>query len=89
MPPASAVSCFHCGLPVPAGATFSVGWEGVTHSLCCRGCEAVARAIVDSGLGDYYRFRTAAAPTGDELAPDVLRELAVYDHPAVQLPTTP
>ncbi len=76
--------CFHCGLPVPAGARFSVTLDGATHLLCCGGCEAVARAIVNAGLADYYRFRTAAAPTGKDLVPPALRELEAYDHPAVQ-----
>lgn len=84
MSSASASPCFHCGLPVPPGTSFSVSWEGVTHSLCCRGCEAVARAVAGSGLGDYYRFRTARALTGHELAAEVLCEFEVYDHPTVQ-----
>ncbi|BAU50120.1 cation transporter [Sulfurifustis variabilis] len=76
--------CFHCGLPVPPGAAFAVEFEGVRRPLCCRGCEAVARAIIDGGLADYYRFRTAAAPTGREVVPEFLRQAAVYDHPEVQ-----
>ncbi|TAM47546.1 MAG: cadmium-translocating P-type ATPase [Gammaproteobacteria bacterium] len=77
-------TCFHCGLPVPTGAGFGVTVDGVRQPMCCRGCEAVAQAIVDGGLADYYRHRTAAAPTGRELVPAFLREAAVYDHPAVQ-----
>ncbi len=82
--PVPADACFHCGLPVPAGAEFSVTIDGARRSMCCRGCEAVAKAIVDGGLTDYYRHRTTAAPTGRELVPAFLREAAVYDHPAVQ-----
>ncbi len=77
-------TCFHCGLPVPTGAGFGVLVDGARQPMCCRGCEAVAQAIVDGGLADYYRHRTAAAPTGRELVPAFLREAAVYDHPAVQ-----
>jgi Cu2+-exporting ATPase len=80
-PPAS---CFHCGLPLPPGAEFGVVIGGARRPMCCRGCAAVAQAIVDGGLADYYRHRTAAAPTGRELVPAFLREAAVYDHPAVQ-----
>ncbi len=82
--PAAAATCFHCGLPVPAGVAFSVTIDGAPRPMCCRGCEAVARAIVDGGLTDYYRHRTASAPTGREPVPAFLREAAVYDHPAVQ-----
>ncbi len=34
-------------------------FDGHTRSLCCAGCEAVAKTILDSGLQDYYRKRTA------------------------------
>ena len=44
----------------------------------------MARAIVASGGGDYYRLRTELPPQGRELVPDFLGQLAVYDHPAVQ-----
>ena len=76
--------CFHCGLPQPAGATWSVELDGETRDLCCAGCEAVARAILASGGGDYYRLRTELPPRGRELVPSFLDQLAVYDHPAVQ-----
>ncbi|KAB2966601.1 MAG: heavy metal translocating P-type ATPase, partial [Thermoanaerobaculia bacterium] len=76
-------ACFHCGLPVPAGARWSVEIEGAPRAMCCAGCEAVAQAIVASGLADYYRFRTEPAPTGREVVPAVLAELSVWDHPAV------
>jgi Cu2+-exporting ATPase len=77
-------TCFHCGLPQPAGATWSFVLDGEARPLCCAGCEAVARAIVASGGGDYYRLRTELPPQGRELVPDFLGQLAVYDHPAVQ-----
>ena len=52
--------------------------------MCCRGCQAVAQAIVADGLIDYYRYRTNAVPTVRELVPEFLRQVAVYDNPAVQ-----
>jgi len=76
--------CFHCGLPVPAGADFSVSLFDVPQPMCCRGCEAVAQAIVNAGLDDYYKHRTAAAPTAREVVPEFLRQAALYDHPEVQ-----
>jgi Cu2+-exporting ATPase len=77
-------ACFHCGQPVPAGVELRVPILGEERTMCCRGCEAVAQAIVAGGLSDYYRHRTAAAPTARELVPEFLREARVYDHPEVQ-----
>ncbi len=48
--------------------------------FCCHGCEAVSRAIVGLGLGDYYQLRSAPAPT-----PSARREsLSGFDDPAFQ-----
>jgi Cu2+-exporting ATPase len=52
--------------------------------MCCRGCQAVAQAIVDGGLTDYYRHRSERPETARELVPEFLREASVYDHPEVQ-----
>ena len=51
--------CFHCALPVPPGAHYQVIIEDEPREMCCRGCQAVAQTIVDNGLTDYYRHRTA------------------------------
>ncbi|MDO8706152.1 MAG: heavy metal translocating P-type ATPase, partial [Sulfuricaulis sp.] len=69
---------------MPAGTDFAVNIDGVRQPMCCHGCEAVARAIVDGGLGNYYKFRTAQASTGREIVPEFLRQTAIYDHPEVQ-----
>lgn len=52
--------------------------------MCCRGCQAVAQAIVENGLTDYYRHRTALPDSAQELVPDELQKLALYDHPSIQ-----
>ncbi|NIR93264.1 MAG: hypothetical protein GWO08_06185, partial [Gammaproteobacteria bacterium] len=41
--------CFHCGEPVPQGLDFKVIIDGEPRAMCCPGCQAVARTIVDSG----------------------------------------
>lgn len=70
--------CFHCGLPVPAGSRWNVRIDDIDQPMCCPGCEAVARAIVDNGLTDYYRNRQSL-PTGvAEPIPDALK---LYDTP--------
>lgn len=76
--------CYHCGLPVPDNTDFKVEITGETHAMCCGGCEAVAQAIVDSGLKDFYNFRTETAPTAKEVVPEFLKQAAVYDNPKVQ-----
>jgi Cu2+-exporting ATPase len=76
-------ACFHCGLPVPPGTRFQVEIGGKARAMCCAGCEAVAQAIVDSGLDDFYKYRTENAPTG-QIVPDFLRQARAYDHPEVQ-----
>jgi Cu2+-exporting ATPase len=84
MPPSADTNCFHCGLPVPPGTDFHVTIDGAPQPMCCKGCEAVAQAIVDNGLTDFYRHRTENAPTGQELVPEFLRQARAYDHPQVQ-----
>ena len=56
-PRGMAPRCFHCGEPVGPAPRHFVVIEGVQQPMCCAGCAAVARAIVDNGLGDYYRQR--------------------------------
>ncbi|OUD13213.1 heavy metal translocating P-type ATPase [Thioflexithrix psekupsensis] len=77
-------SCFHCGLPVPENSDFTVIVDGETQLMCCAGCQAVAQAIVDSGLSSYYRYRTENAPTGRELVPEFLKQTTLYDNPTIQ-----
>jgi Cu2+-exporting ATPase len=77
-----AAACFHCGLPLQ-GATFRVMVGGVAHATCCRGCQAVAQTIADSGLDAYYRHRSTL-PARPDTAPDVLEKLRLYDLPEVQ-----
>ncbi len=83
--PGADSGCFHCGLPVPRGAHYPVQFEGRRRETCCGGCQAVANAIIDNGLGGYYHHRTApAGAPGEPLIPDELRELKLFDQPEVQ-----
>jgi len=76
--------CYHCGLPIPAGADFAVEIGGQRREMCCAGCEAVAQAIVDNGLADYYRHRDAMPESPREALPAVLADFGLFDHPDVQ-----
>ncbi|MCB5185065.1 cadmium-translocating P-type ATPase [Methylobacillus gramineus] len=84
MTAADSPSCYHCGLPVPAASHFRVSILGHPRSMCCHGCQAVAEAIVANGLEDYYQHRTELPNTAEELVPDELRQLVLYDHPDIQ-----
>ncbi|MEZ5452997.1 MAG: heavy metal translocating P-type ATPase [Thiothrix sp.] len=76
--------CFHCGQPIPLGAHYPVTIDGDERNMCCTGCQAVATAIVDNNLTDYYRFRTSISDKPEDLVPEALRQLQVYDAPELQ-----
>lgn len=78
-------SCFHCGLSVLRDRKFGVLFDGSFRPLCCVGCEAVANTIMDAGLGDYYRERSAM-PAADGILNNggTSRRLTEFDLPAVQ-----
>ena len=52
--------------------------------MCCHGCEAVAQAIVDSGMANYYSYRTENAARARDVVPAFLEQLKAYDNPVVQ-----
>lgn len=76
-------ACYHCGLPVPAGAHYPVTVAGKRELMCCPGCQAVAMAIVDGGLENFYRFRTENNPR-PEMDEVQQSQWKVYDLPEVQ-----
>lgn len=76
--------CYHCGLPVPADADYPVQIDGARREMCCAGCQAVAQAIVDNGLVDYYRHRDAMPESQKEALPEALEDLGLFDHPDFQ-----
>ncbi len=76
--------CFHCSLPVPKNSFYTVKIDGQERAMCCPGCQAVAKAIVDGGLTSFYQFRTEISPTARAVVPEVLQELSLYDKPELQ-----
>ena len=82
--PADRASCYHCGLDVPSGTALFVEIDGVRRAMCCAGCQAVAQAIVANQLTEYYRHRDSLPDRPREAVPDALRELGLFDDPAVQ-----
>ena len=79
-------SCFHCGLPVPAGPHPPVlEVEGTEREFCCHGCLAVCKSIVDAGLADYYHHRNGSAASADQaVIPEFLSRVSLYDRPEIQ-----
>lgn len=77
-------SCFHCGLPVPDNLNLTVRYEEEDKATCCAGCQAVARSILDAGLGNYYKQRTAQAQQAGLPPEEILAQLKLYDLPEVQ-----
>jgi Cu2+-exporting ATPase len=73
--------CFHCGLPVPPGTHNKVEIDHQDREMCCAGCQAVAQAIVDNGLTDFYKHRTQNSQKPEDLIP---AELQVYDSEELQ-----
>ncbi len=48
--------------------------------MCCAGCQAVAQAIVDGGLADYYRHRDELPESPRLAVPEAIEELGLFDH---------
>ncbi len=73
--------CFHCGLPVPKGSSYTVKIDNADQVMCCMGCQSVAQVIVDNGLTDFYKHRTTKSTKPSDLIP---AELQIYDNDALQ-----
>lgn len=82
--PAAEHYCFHCGLPVPSGSAITVIIDDCPRSMCCSGCAAVAQAIVAAGLTDFYHHRTTPSRRAEDLIPEALRGLTLYDRADLQ-----
>lgn len=76
--------CFHCGLPCPDSNPLSVKIFEKERAMCCPGCRAVAQAIVDNGLDDYYKYRTEQSVKTNSLVPEELEQLKLYDNDKLQ-----
>ncbi|WP_027009058.1 heavy metal translocating P-type ATPase [Conchiformibius kuhniae] len=77
-------SCFHCGLPVPPSLDLTVAYQERAQPVCCLGCQAVAQSIIDAGLDNYYRHRTANPAQAALPPPELLEQLRLYDLPEMQ-----
>ncbi len=76
--------CFHCGLPVPDKLDITVEYKGKHEPMCCYGCQAVSQAIINSGMDDFYKFRTSNPDKPEEIVPEFLQQLKAYDSSSIQ-----
>lgn len=74
--PTTAVSCIHCGLPVPPGLVV----PDTNEQFCCNGCRTVYHIINASGLDRFYRLRESAGEAGQR-AKITDRTYAEFDDP--------
>lgn len=86
--PSVRTPCYHCGLPVPRGSRYTVEIDGHQRSMCCPGCQAVAQAIVDGGLDNFYRHRDGQNADNELIRTNSSarrkQELELYDNPDIQ-----
>ena len=75
-------NCFHCGLPVGAGADYHARLDGMERQFCCFGCQSVCSAIHEAGLQGYYQRTPEGALLGPP--PEPPRDIEIYDMDEVQ-----
>ena len=80
----TATSCFHCGLPVDDKLDITVEFENENKPMCCYGCQAVSQSIIDSGMDDFYKYRTSHPEKPEQIVPEFLQQLKAYDSDTVQ-----
>ncbi len=81
--------CFHCGLPVGSGSEFTVEIQGHPRIMCCAGCQAVAKTIVDIGMDSFYDHRLKSAPgtlPAADIVPQFIADLSNWDETSLQTP---
>jgi len=63
---------------------FEVTIGGESREMCCAGCAAVASAIVDAGLDNYYVRRDNYPESRFDALPEVVADLSLFDRPEIQ-----
>ena len=69
---------------MPRSAGWTIRFAGEARPLCCAGCEAVALAILEQGLEEYYLHREDLAPGAPAPLPPRIERLRAWDHPVLQ-----
>lgn len=73
--------CFHCNESIEDNESFKTHLLSEEREFCCPGCLAVANAIVDTGLQDYYTYRSDAADKASALPEELNQQNNIYDVP--------
>lgn len=68
--------CFHCGLEINAKENYSLLINNEVKFMCCKGCLAVAKFIIDNNFYDYYTYRVGFNKTVDSY---FYNENIIYD----------
>lgn len=76
-----AVSCRHCGQPVPAGLLPKAGSDEPAY--CCNGCRAAAALLSDAGLDAFYDYR-GNEPAAAGLRADSGETFEEFDDPVFE-----
>jgi Cu2+-exporting ATPase len=79
---AGSPACYHCGLPADTPQRFTLQHGRETLLFCCPGCRAVAQTILDSGLGNYYDYRSENASQAEQSSE--LLDFSLYDRDEFQ-----
>src|SRR3989304_481054 len=79
-------NCYHCGEIIPDNTDIKIAIDGMERHMCCQGCRAVAQAINEFGLGNYYRYRSKLPPKPELSSPESIPDLKIYDNPDFQKP---
>lgn len=70
--------CFHCGLNIITTKDYKITINEHAHFMCCAGCLAVTKFIIDNGFKDYYENRNNY---GNKIDNDFLKKhFNVYDN---------
>jgi Cu2+-exporting ATPase len=75
--------CFHCDLDIAPQLNYQAIVLGKQQKFCCPGCCAVAEAIVNNGLEDYYHYRSEFAEKAAENEDELLQKLKVFDDDSI------
>jgi len=76
------LSCYHCGLPVMVAGEFTHCINHVEQEFCCPGCQAIASAIDEGGLGSFYAYRSELSQRPEMIVDD----FSIYDELSIQAP---
>ncbi|WP_340677827.1 heavy metal translocating P-type ATPase [Paraglaciecola sp.] len=75
-------TCYHCG-SINKNNSYSALVLQELRYFCCPGCQAVAEAIVQNGLENYYSFRSELAAKAADNDSDILQSLRLFDEKSI------